>query len=364
MAFNKMFVMLPVMFAARKLDGEDPMIVYYLRIAYGIVQALCVVAVLYTYMQASAASTKYPNKIIYVPPAATPFQDPNAEKKKYTEANYGAHVLSTARSLLGSTLFGVCMTVGLHVYKGMVVGLAMQAVMGPLNLAENPLVKALFLGSGSISPEDKLFEEKAANELTADDEVVDASGNPLVRDKASGDDKGKGSSNNKKAIAAGKGGKKEETKKMMSLEEVILDTWDSGDKADISNLMSALTKQNCNHQTKDDQWTALMVLSGLGQIKGTASAIRQAIKLGANPAISDNDGWNALHWAAFHSSPEAAKELVKDPSLLETTCKEGLTPLETATKENNKDVAKVLEEAEASGEAATSDDADGMRKRK
>ena len=63
--------MLPVMFAARKLDGEDPMVVYYLRIAYGVCQSLCVMAVLYTYFQANSASAKYPNRIIYVPPAAT-----------------------------------------------------------------------------------------------------------------------------------------------------------------------------------------------------------------------------------------------------------------------------------------------------
>ena len=283
-----------------------------------------------------------------------PFQDPNATKKKYTEANFGAHVLSTARSLVGSTLFGVCMTVGLHIYKGMVVGLAMQAIMGPLNLAENPLVKALFLGSGQISPDDKLFDEKAASELTADDEVVDESGNPLVRNK--NNDK-----NTKSIKATGENSKKAEpNKKMMSLEEVMLDTWDSGDKADISNLMSALTEQNCNHQTKEDQWTTLMILAGLGQVKGTASAIRQALKLGANAAISDKEGWNALHWAAFHGSPEAAKELAKDKSLLETTDKEGITPLETAKKEKNEDVVAVLEEAEEPAAASE----DGPRKRK
>ena len=63
--------MLPVMFAARKLDGEDPMVVYYLRIAYGVCQGFCVLAVLYTYMQANNAATKYPDRIIYVPPAPT-----------------------------------------------------------------------------------------------------------------------------------------------------------------------------------------------------------------------------------------------------------------------------------------------------
>ncbi|CAB9503739.1 Phosphate transport (Pho88) [Seminavis robusta] len=361
MAFNKMFVMLPVMFAARKLDGEDPMVVNYLRIAYGVMQGLCVLVVLYTYLKATAAAAQYTNHIVYVPPAPTPFQDPNATKKKYTETNYGAHVLSAARSLLGSTLFGVCMTVGLHIYKGMVVGLAIQTVMGPLNLAENPLIKALLLGTGKIDPADKLFDEKSASELTPDDEVVDESGNPLVRNNISALSN---SATGKKTAAAKKdSGKEGETAStMMTLEEVMLDTWDSGDSADISNLMSALTEQNCNTQSSDDKWTPLMVLAGLGAVKGTASAIRQAIQLGANPAMTDKEGWSALHWAAFHGSPEAARELVKDISLLDATDKEGLTPLEIAKKENNNVVVKVLEEAEAAAEK--SEDADGLRKRK
>jgi hypothetical protein len=159
-------------------------------------------------------------------------------------------------------------------------------------------------------------------------------------------------------------GKKIESS-MMSLEEVLLNTWDAGAEADISNLMSILTSSNCNHQTQADQWTPLMILAGLGQIKGTASAIRQAIKMGANPAIADKDGWNALHWAAFHGSPEAAKELAKDKTLLDTTDKEGLTPLETAKKEKNNDVVKALEEAEAAADGGgTAGDADGLRKRK
>jgi hypothetical protein len=69
--FNKMFVMLPVMFLARKLDGEDPLVVYWLRAAYVVVQILCVLAVGYTYLQASAiAKSEASNKVVYVPPAA------------------------------------------------------------------------------------------------------------------------------------------------------------------------------------------------------------------------------------------------------------------------------------------------------
>ena len=52
--FNTMMVMLPVMLAARKLDAEDPNVVYWLRIAYGCMQSVCVLVVIYTYIQASA----------------------------------------------------------------------------------------------------------------------------------------------------------------------------------------------------------------------------------------------------------------------------------------------------------------------
>lgn len=67
MAFNKLFVMLPVMLAARKLDGEDPKIVNLLRMAYGAIQACCVVLVLYTYVRARAVAENAQGTI-YVPP--------------------------------------------------------------------------------------------------------------------------------------------------------------------------------------------------------------------------------------------------------------------------------------------------------
>jgi hypothetical protein len=69
MAFNKLFVMLPVMLAARKIDGEDPNVVYWLRVAYATIQALCVLVVAFTYIQASGAAGKLKG-VIYVPPQA------------------------------------------------------------------------------------------------------------------------------------------------------------------------------------------------------------------------------------------------------------------------------------------------------
>lgn len=76
--FGKFMVMIPVMLAARKIDAEDPKVIYFLRIAYGSVQTLCALVVIYTYIQASAlgsaSSTKSnadKNKVVYVPAAST-----------------------------------------------------------------------------------------------------------------------------------------------------------------------------------------------------------------------------------------------------------------------------------------------------
>lgn len=62
--------MLPVMLAARKIDGENPDTVFLLRCAYGAVQTVIVLLVAYVYIQSQsvkAGSDK--DRIIYVPPA-------------------------------------------------------------------------------------------------------------------------------------------------------------------------------------------------------------------------------------------------------------------------------------------------------
>ena len=66
---NKIFIMLPVMLAARKLDNNDPNQVLLLRVAYGIVQAVCVGVVVYTYFQVQKISQTTKRGVVYVPPA-------------------------------------------------------------------------------------------------------------------------------------------------------------------------------------------------------------------------------------------------------------------------------------------------------
>lgn len=242
------------------------------------------------------------------------------------------------------------MTVGLHWYKGMIVSLAIQSVMGPFGLFDNVLVRAVLFSSEGLSPDAKLFHEKTVEELTTNDEVVDQHGNPVT-------------------VKRPPAGKIADKPKVKTLEEIMLDTWDAGAKADLSQLMKALNRKNCNFQTKEDRWTPLMVLSGLGEnlasgcdrddmpttmthlscpllmigVSGAPSAIRQVLELGADPSTTDAEGWTALHWAAFHGQVESAKVLAGQTKLLSVKDKDGNTPIDMARKEGNDKVAEIYE---------------------
>lgn len=341
--------MLPVMLASRKLDGEDPNIIHMLRCVYGAVQAIAVSIVLFIYMKANAAAKERSNNVkIYVPPPPQPFADPNA-KPKYQEKNLSEHLVSTARSLLTSTLFGIIMTGGLHIWKGMIVGLAIQSIMCPFNLAENPLVSAFFLKGGLTDLKEKrIFGEKLRDELEKSDEIVDNLGNTVMLKKEKAADK--------------------KDAKTKQFEDILLDTWDSGAEADISPLMNALSKKNINFAANETGWTPIMIMSGLGA-KSVPGAMRQMRGLGANPSKVDKEGWNALHWAAFHGSADAAKVLLSKTDfdgialgLHKAVDKEGKTPTQHAKDEGNNDVLQVIEEAIPADTGDGSDE--GLRKRK
>lgn len=364
MAVNKMMIMLPLMFAARKLDGEDPNIVFMLRCSYGIVQSFILLAVLYIFMVATKLSkSAVKDEEIYVPPPPQPFADPNA-KTQYTKTTFGEQALSAAKKLLMSTITGICMTTGLHWYKGMIIGLAMQSVMGPFNLFENAFAKAILLGGANIAAAEKkedgsslkkhrLFNEKYRDELTEKDEVIDEEGKILVLKKEKG---------SKKGGAAGKNKEK-------SFEDILLDTWDLGDKADIGPLMKQLNKANINYKTKENQWTPLMIMTAIGA-EGANDAIKKMKSLNASASMTDGEGWNALHWAAFHGCVEGAETLMDvfdgiKLGLHLAKDAEGMTPLELATKEGNDGVATLIKGKIESVLTATGiAEQDGIRKRK
>ena len=132
--------------------------------------------------------------------------------------------------------------------------------------------------------EKRIFGEKLREEISDTDEVTDAEGNAIVL---------------KKEIAPA--GKKDSSSSKKSFEDVLLDTWDLGADADIKPLMSMLNKKNVNYATKENGWTPIMIMSGLGA-KSAIGAMRQLKSIGANPEQVDKEGWNALHWVSNLSS--------------------------------------------------------------
>ena len=165
----------------------------------------------------------------------------------------------------------------------MIVGLAIQSIMCPFNLAENALVMALLQKGGFVNLKEKrIFGEKLQEEIDAKDEVVDAEGNVIVLKK---ENLVKPSTNKPKS---------------KTLEEILLDTWDLGADADIKPLMAMLNKKNVNIATSENGWTPIMIMSGLGA-KSVIGALRTMKTMGANPEQLDKEGWNALHWVRFCS---------------------------------------------------------------
>jgi len=161
----------------------------------------------------------------------------------------------------------------------------------------------------------RLFDEKYPSELTDEDEVVDDKGEVL-------------------------------TIKQIPMEELICNIWDAGEAADIAPLMKRLTKENVNTKTKEAGWTSIMIIGCLS-VKGVDEALVTLKSLGAKPEITDDDGWNALHWAAFHGNSNGAKFLMQEYSgkgLEDAKDKDGKVPLELAKTEKNARVVKIMQE--------------------
>ena len=189
-------------------------------------------------------------------------------------------------------------------------GLAIQSAMGPLNLQDNKLAKAILLNQYGEGDETswmklRLFDEKYPFELMDEDEVVDDKGEVL-------------------------------TIKQIPMEELICNIWDAAEAADIAplmkRLMKRLTKENVNTKTKDARWTSIMII-GCISVKGVDETLVTLKLLGAKPEITDEDGWNALHWAAFHGSFTGVKFLMQEYSgkgLEDAKDKDGKVPLELA----------------------------------
>merc|ERR1712151_528764 len=178
---NKLVYRMPVMIglrmAARKyIDSDDEQTTLYIRVAYGLIQffMLCTAFFLYSKARTYNQTNKEASKTIYIPIKPGILADEETKsKKKYKETTYGEHILSTIISDIKSMLFRICFTSGLHIFRGVVIGLLIQSFMGPLGLFDSPLMNFFFFG------ESKVFEEKEKSELESDAEIVDGDGNVI-----------------------------------------------------------------------------------------------------------------------------------------------------------------------------------------
>ena len=80
--------------------------------------------------------------------------------------------------------------------------------------------------------------------------------------------------------------------------------------------------------------------------------IRIMLGHGAEPKLSDREGWTALHWVGFTGSFPAAKILLRADVEIDARNTERATPLLLAAKHINTDVAQALLEHGADTESA------------
>jgi len=345
----KIIVMLPLLYFTRKLNHEDPSTVFYTRCAFGTVQSIILLSVIYIFfkIQQIAKVLAKDNVTIYtVQP--NPLAKPE-DKKKYKKTSLAKHVKEQAGSLILQTIMGLTINVGLHIYRGMIVGLAMQSVMAPFTLYESKLAKALLMSadSGSMTSvkawkDKRIFDEKYSGELEDGDSIEDAEGNVEVVNLAKAKKQLKEDSRKKTTPPVWKN---------KSMQEVLLDTWD-GVLEETAPLVSKLTKNNINNKTAENEWTPLMVVAGI-HLPDVTDAMKKMKELGADPTLTDVEGWNALHWAAFHGSLDAARFLLtqyEEANLTEVKDKEGKRPLDIAKTEKNDAIAALIEGGDKKGQ--------------
>jgi ankyrin repeat protein len=76
--------------------------------------------------------------------------------------------------------------------------------------------------------------------------------------------------------------------------------------------------------------------------KGRTSAVRLMLDGGADVNATDDDGWNALHFAAADGTVELIELLIAKGLKADTPAKDGATPIELAEEEEHDDAVEAL----------------------
>jgi ankyrin repeat protein len=142
-------------------------------------------------------------------------------------------------------------------------------------------------------------------------------------------------------------------------EDLIIGLWErKNEKADLASMFSELQQKgkDINYRTHDDGWTALMTVAGNPLYD--YQDITSLLALGSDPSVVDQDGWTALHWAAFRGNKDSLLAISdvygsKKPGLNKGTLEDlahllkqkagnGESVLDVAVKGGNEEVKEIL----------------------
>uniref|UniRef100_K3X3L4 Uncharacterized protein n=1 Tax=Globisporangium ultimum (strain ATCC 200006 / CBS 805.95 / DAOM BR144) TaxID=431595 RepID=K3X3L4_GLOUD len=337
----RMMVMLPMMFLMGKIDFENSAILNSARAAFLLCQVVSLLLGLYIKKK---IEEKNDTRKIYVPGPKSPF-DPTPNYDDVTETTYVTHELTKVNEFIKQTCIGAAISSFIHFKMGVNHVVLIQAVMTPMNLWDNQLVKAYVLGRQT----GRMWGERIEGETNEEAAIA----NGITPDGAAADAQPAKSS--VKTVD-------------LTPAEAITKALNDGAEADFDELWAAV-KSSVNTVSKEDHWTALMV--ACGSPIDTTDFIFNIISAGADVTAVDGDGWSALHWSAYHGRPEAAETLLEacQPALvaelLQIKASDGRTAKEIAKEENHSDVVDIInkfEDAAASASVAK-DDAE-LRQRK
>lgn len=316
-----MMVLLPMMWVMGKINFEEGNILLYARIAFFTAQLLQAVLALYIKMQVVNTADKRTK--ILVPEAKPPSFNltPPEERESVpmTETTYYDHESAKVKELLTQCVMGVCISSFIHFKFGVNQVVVMQSVMIPLNLFDQPLFRKYILRS------ERVWEEQTPGEITQTKKQQ--------VNKAS--EKGLPSSESLDSFEP-----------VLDAKGAITNAWDYP-TLENANLLFQMVKDTPNVVSKDDGWTALMVLAAMPI--DTTSMIKQLLQQeNIQVELTDNDGWNVLHWCAYHNSPKSAQVILStlEKPRLKALCtqssRDGKSPIELAQEQKNDSMVMIL----------------------
>jgi len=265
-----------------KMDWEDEYLLMNIRMGFFGLMGTLGILTAYVYMQLKGKPAD--RTVIYVkkPPSMT---EPAPKWEKTTYAQHDMSEIMGAATQLGMAL---AMTSVMHFYFGVKQSMLMQGVMVPVSYLDNGAVKKYLLGDKG-----RVYDEKLEGEDR--EEVAEETAAPPLAPAAAVDD-----DDDVPRMEA------TEADGDAAVKQLIQDTWDLGKAATYGKLMLALTRANVNVPSPSEATALMIVAAGVGDV---APYVHKLLALGASTAAVDDEGWTALHWAAYHGNLSGATAL-------------------------------------------------------